>query len=108
MYVAVKGGEAAIQNAHRLLADRRRGARDVPALTLEQIAGQLATEGGPYKIKAMFLYADALFVQAQYARAKVIYQKLRTELHGEQRAIAQKKIVACNKELNLPENSGID
>ena len=25
MYVAVKGGEAAIRNAHRLLADRRRG-----------------------------------------------------------------------------------
>ncbi len=42
MYVAVKGGEAAIDNAHRLLADRRRGARDVPALTLDQIAGQLA------------------------------------------------------------------
>ncbi|WP_265519938.1 carbon-phosphorus lyase complex subunit PhnI [Nitratireductor luteus] len=42
MYVAVKGGEAAIENAHRLLADRRRGPRDVPALTLEQIAGQLA------------------------------------------------------------------
>jgi hypothetical protein len=56
----------------------------------------------------MFLYADALYVQAQYARAKVIYQKLRTELHGEPRAIAQKKIVACNKGLNLPENSGID
>jgi alpha-D-ribose 1-methylphosphonate 5-triphosphate synthase subunit PhnI len=42
MYVAVKGGEAAIANAHRLLADRRRGHRDVPALTLEQITGQLA------------------------------------------------------------------
>ena len=42
MYVAVKGGEAAIDNAHRLLADRRRGARAVPALTLDQIAGQLA------------------------------------------------------------------
>ena len=42
MYVAVKGGEAAIANAHRLLADRRRGDRAVPALTLEQIAGQLA------------------------------------------------------------------
>ena len=42
MYVAVKGGEAAIDNAHRLLADRRRGDRAVPALTLEQIAGQLA------------------------------------------------------------------
>ncbi len=42
MYVAVKGGEAAIDNAHRLLADRRRGDRSVPALTLDQIAGQLA------------------------------------------------------------------
>ncbi len=42
MYVAVKGGEAAIDNAHRLLADRRRGDRAVPALTVEQIAGQLA------------------------------------------------------------------
>ena len=42
MYVAVKGGEAAIDNAHRLLADRRRGDRAVPALTLDQIAEQLA------------------------------------------------------------------
>lgn len=42
MYVAVKGGEKAIRNAHRLLADRRRGDRSVPSLTLEQIAGQLA------------------------------------------------------------------
>ena len=42
MYVAVKGGEKAIDNAHKLLADRRRGDRSVPALTLEQIAGQLA------------------------------------------------------------------
>jgi len=42
MYVAVKGGEAAIRNAHSLLADRRRGDRSVPALRLDQIAGQLA------------------------------------------------------------------
>ena len=42
MYVAVKGGEKAIANAHRLLADRRRGDRSVPSLTLEQIASQLA------------------------------------------------------------------
>ena len=41
MYVAVKGGEAAIANAHRLLADRRRGDRSVPALRLEQIVEQL-------------------------------------------------------------------
>lgn len=42
MYVAVKGGEAAIDKAHKLLADRRRGDRDVPALTIEQIAQQLS------------------------------------------------------------------
>ena len=42
MYVAVKGGEAAIRNAHRLLADCRRGDRDVPALTSSQIVEQLA------------------------------------------------------------------
>ena len=42
MYVAVKGGEAAIRNAHRLLDDRRRGDRSVPALGLDQIVQQLA------------------------------------------------------------------
>ena len=42
MYVAVKGGEAAIDNAHRLLADRRRGDRTLPALSIEQIVAQLA------------------------------------------------------------------
>lgn len=42
MYVAVKGGEAAINNAHRLLADRRRGNRDVPALRIDQIVEQLS------------------------------------------------------------------
>src|SRR5215469_9654400 len=41
MYVAVKGGEAAIANAHQLLADRRRGDRSVPALRLDQIIEQL-------------------------------------------------------------------
>ncbi|MCD2178035.1 carbon-phosphorus lyase complex subunit PhnI [Rhizobium sp. C1] len=42
MYVAVKGGEAAISNAHRLLADRRRGDRSLPALSIDQIVAQLA------------------------------------------------------------------
>ena len=41
MYVAVKGGERAIENAHRLLAHERRGDRDVPEVTLPQITGQL-------------------------------------------------------------------
>lgn len=55
MYVAVKGGERAIENAHRLLAHERRGDTAVPDLTLAQISGQLAlavdrvmTEGSLY------------------------------------------------------------
>ncbi len=41
MYVAVKGGEQAIEAAHRLLAEDRRGDPKVPAVTVEQIAEQL-------------------------------------------------------------------
>jgi alpha-D-ribose 1-methylphosphonate 5-triphosphate synthase subunit PhnI len=55
MYVAVKGGETAIRNAHRLLARKRRGDPAVPALTVEQILEQLTlavdrvmTEGSLY------------------------------------------------------------
>jgi alpha-D-ribose 1-methylphosphonate 5-triphosphate synthase subunit PhnI len=42
MYVAVKGGERAIENAHALLAAARRGDPDVPELGLAQISEQLA------------------------------------------------------------------
>jgi alpha-D-ribose 1-methylphosphonate 5-triphosphate synthase subunit PhnI len=41
MYVAAKGGERAIENAHRLLAHERRGDLAIPELSLEQIQGQL-------------------------------------------------------------------
>src|SRR3974390_870572 len=41
MYVAVKGGERSIENAHRLLAHERRGDKDVPEVTLPQISEQL-------------------------------------------------------------------
>src|ERR1700685_2132301 len=42
MYVAVKGGERAIENAHRLLAHERRGDRGVPEVTLDQLSDQLS------------------------------------------------------------------
>jgi len=55
MYVAVKGGEAAIDNAHLLLAHARRGDPAVPELSVAQIAEQLTilvdrvmTEGSLY------------------------------------------------------------
>ncbi len=41
-YVAVKGGEAAIQNAELLLQAKRRGDRQVPEMSLDQIKQQLA------------------------------------------------------------------
>jgi alpha-D-ribose 1-methylphosphonate 5-triphosphate synthase subunit PhnI len=41
MYVAVKGGERAIENAHALLADARRGDRSVAEISLDQISEQL-------------------------------------------------------------------
>ena len=41
MYVAVKGGDAAIENSQTLLAEERRGDRRVPELTLDQIKNQL-------------------------------------------------------------------
>ena len=41
MYVAVKGGEKAIDNAHGLMAEERRGDRTVPQLSLAQVTKQL-------------------------------------------------------------------
>jgi alpha-D-ribose 1-methylphosphonate 5-triphosphate synthase subunit PhnI len=41
MYVAVKGGERAIENAHRLLANARRGDQSVAEISLDQISEQL-------------------------------------------------------------------
>ncbi len=41
-YVAVKGGEQAIQNAEALLQSRRRGDPTIPELTLDQIEQQLS------------------------------------------------------------------
>jgi alpha-D-ribose 1-methylphosphonate 5-triphosphate synthase subunit PhnI len=58
MYVAVKGGEKAIANAHRLLADERRGDRAVSEIGTDQIEEQLTlavdrvmTEGSLYDSK---------------------------------------------------------
>jgi alpha-D-ribose 1-methylphosphonate 5-triphosphate synthase subunit PhnI len=55
MYVAVKGGENAIQNAHKLLDKTRRGDRKVPELSVSQVSEQLPlavarvmTEGSIY------------------------------------------------------------
>lgn len=55
MYVAVKGGETAILNSYRLLAQQRRGDESVPELSVSQIRQQMKlavdrvmTEGSVY------------------------------------------------------------
>ena len=55
MYVAVKGGEKAIVNSHKLVAEERRGDPSVPELTVDQIKHQMKlavdrvmTEGSLY------------------------------------------------------------
>lgn len=55
MYVAVKGGEAAIENAHKLLAEERRGDTAVAEIGIDQIREQMSlgvdrvmTEGSLY------------------------------------------------------------
>lgn len=55
MYVAVKGGETAILNSYKLLAEQRRGDTEQPELSVEQIRQQLKlsvdrvmTEGSVY------------------------------------------------------------
>ncbi len=55
MYVAVKGGEKAIAQSHRLVAEARRGDPAVPELSVAQIMGQMGlavdrvmTEGSVY------------------------------------------------------------
>ncbi|MFV1852735.1 MAG: carbon-phosphorus lyase complex subunit PhnI [Porticoccaceae bacterium] len=42
MYVAVKGGERAINNAHKLLAEQRRGDRNIAEIETDQIEQQLS------------------------------------------------------------------
>ncbi len=47
MYVAVKGGETAIAHSLDLMADKRRGDRDLAELTLAQIHQQLPPRRRP-------------------------------------------------------------
>ncbi|WP_306029590.1 carbon-phosphorus lyase complex subunit PhnI [Stappia sp. MMSF_3263] len=72
MYVAVKGGEAAIANAHKMLADRRRGDRSLPAITVEQLVEQLGLAVDRVMAEAS-LYAPALAALAvKQARGDMI------------------------------------
>jgi TolA-binding protein len=68
-----------------------------------------AAGDGPLKQKSRLLYADALFRQGQFARAKIVYLNARKEMPpGDERSNTVRKIAKCNFELKLAESDGLD
>jgi eukaryotic-like serine/threonine-protein kinase len=75
------------------------------ALTLAESALRMP---GNHKLEAKLLFADALFKQGQYERAKDLYVGLRKQVATpDKRAQLAKKIASCNQKLKLPERDGI-
>jgi alpha-D-ribose 1-methylphosphonate 5-triphosphate synthase subunit PhnI len=72
MYVAVKGGEAAIEAAHRLLAHERRGDPAVPEITPEQIREQLALAVNRVMAEASLYDPDLAALAIKQARGDLI------------------------------------
>src|SRR5690606_24601433 len=72
MYVSVKGGERAIDNAHRWLAEERRGDADEPELTLEQIAQQLSASVDRVMTEGSLFDRDLAALAIKQARGDLI------------------------------------
>jgi alpha-D-ribose 1-methylphosphonate 5-triphosphate synthase subunit PhnI len=72
MYVAVKGGEAAIAAAHDLLAKARRGNPDVPEITVAQIREQLSLSVDRVMCEASLYDPDLAALAIKQARGDLI------------------------------------
>ncbi len=72
MYVAVKGGEQAIDNAHAWLAEQRRGAPDVAALGVAQIREQLALAVARVMAEGALFDPDLAALAIKQARGDLI------------------------------------
>mgnify|MGYP006273263673 CR=1 FL=1 len=72
MYVAVKGGERAIDAAHDWLADARRGDRGVAELTLAQIREQLALSVARVMAEGALYDPDLAALAIKQARGDLI------------------------------------
>src|SRR5262249_55270269 len=72
MYVAVEGGERAIANAQRLLAQERRGDPAVPELSLDQIDQQLALAVDRVMIEASLYDRELAVLAIKQARGDLI------------------------------------
>ncbi len=72
MYVAVKGGERAIDNAHAFLAEARRGDPTVPELTVPQIREQMALAVARVMAEGSLYDADLAALAIKQARGDLI------------------------------------
>ena len=72
MYVAVKGGERAIDNAHRLLAAKRRGDPAVPEISVAQIDEQLGLAVARVMAEGSLFDRDLAALAIKQARGDMI------------------------------------
>lgn len=104
MYVAAKGGEAAIDNAHRLLARQRRGDAAVSEIQVEQIREQLGlavdrvmAEGSLYDPGLAALAVKQ--AQGDLVEAVFLLRAFRTTLprFGYSRAVNTESMTLCRR-----------
>ena len=72
MYVAVKGGEKAIENAHAWLGEMRRGDTDIAALEVAQIRSQLSLAVDRVMAEGSLFDADLAALAIKQARGDLI------------------------------------
>ena len=72
MYVAVKGGESAIENAHAWLSEERRGDRSVAELSIAQIREQLSLAVNRVMSEGSLYDADLAALAIKQARGDLI------------------------------------
>ncbi|CAD0184734.1 Alpha-D-ribose 1-methylphosphonate 5-triphosphate synthase subunit PhnI [Ruegeria sp. THAF57] len=72
MYVAVKGGEKAIENAHSWLAEERRGSTDVAELSIAQIREQLSLAVNRVMAEGSLFDPDLAALAIKQARGDLI------------------------------------
>ncbi|MFD0857368.1 carbon-phosphorus lyase complex subunit PhnI [Roseovarius aquimarinus] len=72
MYVAVKGGEKAIENAHAWLAEERRGDASVPELSVAQIREQMALAVNRVMAEGSLFDPDLAALAIKQARGDLI------------------------------------
>ena len=88
MYVAVKGGENAILNSYKLLAEQRRGDSSLSELSIEQIKQQLklavdrVMHQDADRSQRLFRIKDFLGSIQGSRQRDVLFSHARLKLHG--------------------------